>query len=230
MINVDKILVTHYAKLSDRKPRLEEDFKAMGLSQQVDWITTEPSDLGDLSRYYEFSEETWARKVGSLKYPSGCSKPRDITPQELSLVVKHYRAYELIVENNYESALVLEDDVVFCKDFVNHFNYFLELSPDDWDMIFIGSGAGLRIHPSLLKEGQCAYLKPHPATKCTDSYLITQKAAKILKDTMLPMTLGADFELNYQLYKNDFKVYWWEPPVITQGSQIGMYKSAIQEL
>lgn len=230
MINVDKILVTHCAKLVDRKPRLEEAFKAIGLNEQVSWITTEPTDLGDLSRYYEFSEETWARKVGSLKYPSGSSKPRDITPQELSLVVKHYRAYELIVENSYETALVLEDDVVFCEDFSRYFNDFLEGTPKDWDMIFVGSGAGLRIHPSLLEEGQTAYLKPHPATKCTDSYLITQRAAKILKDTMLPLTLGADFELNYQLYKNDFKVYWWDPPVIAQGSQIGIYKSAIQDL
>jgi GR25 family glycosyltransferase involved in LPS biosynthesis len=228
MLNVDRIFVAHCTKLAERKPKVEEALSSLQLSEQTSWIETEPYDLDDIDKYYKFSGEIWDEKVGSLKYQSGCSDPRHITPQELSLVVKHYRAYELIVDAGYESALVLEDDVVFCKGFVNYFNSFLESTPKDWDMIFIGSGAGLRIPKRLLKPNQNAYLKSHPATKCTDSYIITNKAAKILKDTMLPMTLGADFELNYQLYKNDFKVYWWEPPIVAQGSQIGMYKSAIQ--
>ena len=156
MLNVDKIFVTHCTKLADRKPKIKEALTEIDLESLVEWVETEPYDVKNLDDYYKFSEEIWDEKVGSLNYPSGTSKPRHITPQELSLVIKHYRAYELIVEADCRTALVLEDDVIFCKGFVNYFNSFLESTPEDWDMIFIGSGAGLRVPQDLIEPDKHA--------------------------------------------------------------------------
>ena len=107
-------------------------------------------------------------------------------------------------------------------------NQNIERTPEDWDYIFIGSGCNLRINPKLVLPEKVAYKKEHPATKCTDSYCITFSAAKRVLSTILPFTLPIDFELNYQLERHDMNVYWWEPPIVVQGSQCGLYDSELQ--
>jgi len=37
-----------------------------------------------------------------------------------------------------------------------------------------------------------------------------------------------DFELNYQMCSHQMNVYWWEPPIVKQGSQCGLFKTEIQ--
>ena len=56
---------------------------------------------------------------------------------------------------------------------------------------------------------------------------LTSGLKKVL-DTIIPFTFPIDFELNYQLSLHDMNVYWWEPPIVQQGSQCGLHRSAIQ--
>ena len=66
----------------------------------------------------------------------------------------------------------------------------------------------------------------HPASNCSESYLIKPFMAKKLLES-LPFNLSYDWELAYQLYKHAASVYWWIPPLISQGSKNGKYQSAI---
>ena len=84
---------------------------------------------------------------------------------------------------------MLEDDVLFTDNFTEIFNKNLESTPEDWDYIFPGSGCDLRVPKAKLEEGKIAYLKNHPATKCTDSIIIKLDAAKILKTLILGLYL-----------------------------------------
>ena len=54
------------------------------------------------------------------------------------------------------------------------------------------------------------------------------EAAKKILSTIIPFTFPIDFELNYQMELHDMNVYWWEPPLVAQGSQCGVFGSAIQ--
>ena len=134
-----------------------------------------------------------------------------------------------MLRNNISSALVLEDDAVFDKSFVNEFNMNLYRTPKDWDFIFIGSGCDLRVENRKIQEGKVAYLRDHPASKCTDSYVISIDSARKVLDTINPFSFPIDFELNYQMALHNMNVYWWEPPLVRQGSQCGLYKSKIQQ-
>jgi GR25 family glycosyltransferase involved in LPS biosynthesis len=136
--------------------------------------------------------------------------------------------YQDIATGTAESCLILEDDVVFAENFTEQFNKSLKNTPEDWDMICIGSGCNLRISSDRLIPGQIAYKKQHPASKCTDSYIITKKAAEKICKTIVPFNFPIDWELNYQLWHHNMNVYWWEPPVTKQGSQCGLYGSEIQ--
>ena len=58
--------------------------------------------------------------------------------------------------------------------------------------------------------------------------IIKKDAAKKVLATFDQWNLPADWEFNYQLKAHDLKVYWWEPPVVAQGSQCGVYDTTIQ--
>jgi len=212
MLDVNQIYMAHYTPLKERKEKILND-----IHFEMKWFECEPTE-----KYWTDDKETWDRKV--IPY----SPHRELRQSEISLAHKHIEIYKDIVENQYTTSLVLEDDVILHDNFESMFNMFLTKTPDDWDFIYIGNGCNLRIHPSLLIPGQTAYKVNHPASKCTDSYCITLDAATKILETITPFTFPIDFELNYQMKLHNMNVYWWEPPLVTQGSQCGMYTSKIQ--
>lgn len=224
MLMVNKTYVTHYAPLEDRKAKLEKDLDALGV--EAAWFEQEPT-TGQLVAMHHNTERSWVTKTRDLDY-GGPIPWKYLSKAEISLAFKHIRVLQDIVRNKVQTALVIEDDVVFDDDFVNKFNLNLMSTPKDWDMIFIGSGCDLRVPQYRIQEGTTAYLKAHPASKCTDSYLITYDSAERLCKTIIPFTMPIDFELNYQMKEHNMNVYWWDPPLIKQGSQCGLFESVIQ--
>jgi GR25 family glycosyltransferase involved in LPS biosynthesis len=220
---VEKIYIAHYTPLLERKKILLEELSKHSIN--ADWIEAEPEE-DDLKNKYD-SSLNWNVKISQLNLKEKHEK-RILKKSEISLAFKHIKIYEDIVKNNIKSALILEDDVILDKEFIKKFNLYLHMTPKDWDFIFIGSGCNLRIEQNKIKNGVVAYLKEHPASKCTDSYIIKGPTAKKLLSTITPFTFAIDFELNYQMLKHDMKVYWWEPPIVSQGSQCGMFRSEIQ--
>jgi GR25 family glycosyltransferase involved in LPS biosynthesis len=211
-MNLNKIYMVHYSPLVDRRQRILET-----IDFDMEWIISEPTE-----QYWTTDKQTWDYKV------TPTAPHRELRQSEISLSHKHVEVYKDIVKNQYERCLVLEDDVVLDPKFDELFDYQLGQTPDDWDFIFIGSGCNLRVPPERLKSSQTAYKMEHPASKCTDSYCITLSAAERILETIIPFTFPIDFELNYQMKLHDMNVYWWEPPLVRQGSQCGLYDSEIQ--
>ena len=226
MINVDKIIALHYKPLVNRKTLLSAFLKKYEL--KASWIDREPTKK-DGKKFYKYSEQEWKTKT-AFERPSSPhdTPPRELKDSEISLLFKHYLALKKIVREKIPITLLLEDDVLFSENFCETFNNNLKSTPDDWGYIFPGSGCQLRVPKALLEKDKIAYLQSHPATKCTDSMIIKLEAARKVLKTFKSWHLPADWEYNYQLYHHDLNVYWWEPPVFMQGSQTGIYKSAIQ--
>jgi glycosyl transferase family 25 len=214
--------VAHYTPLGERRARLEADLARAGIGAR--WLTRH--DREELTpelteRYYRRDDDLWRRKTFYTETPA-----RALRPAELSLAMKHVEIFRHVRDGAEPCALVLEDDVLLAPDFVARFDRYFAAAPDDLDFVFLGSCCDLRV-PAPSPDRHF-YLKATPATKCTDSYLVTRAAAARLCETILPLTLPIDFELNYQLHAHEMKVYWVEPPLTTQGSQNGTYASAIQ--
>ena len=149
----------------------------------------------------------------------------------------HLKAIEKIVENNYNTSLILEDDVIFNQNFEN-FDYLLNKTPKDFDIIFLGSSFSVYLldvhvpydnsHPIKI-NGDMVYEKVnHPKTRTVDAYILSLNAAKKLKNTISDFSHAFDFDLAYFIKQLDLKVYWWEPGLVCQGSQLGQYKSSIR--
>jgi GR25 family glycosyltransferase involved in LPS biosynthesis len=214
--------VAHYTPLRERRARLQADLAAHHIVAR--WMTRH--DREDLTaevraRYYRRDDALWRRKT----FYTECA-PRALSPADLSLAIKHVEIYRQILEDGQPFALILEDDVLLAPDFAARFDRYFAHAPSDLDLVFIGSCCGLRVASAT--DDRHFYPKTTPATKCTDSYLISRAAAERLLRTMLPLTLPIDFELNYQLHAHGMTVYWLEPPLAAQGSQNGTYASAIR--
>lgn len=223
-----KIYIAHYTPLKDRKNSLSAMMGNNGITN-YEFVEGEPSEkFKSLFLEKENREFYWAKKIKNLNY--NCDiKFRDLKKSEISLIYKHLDIYAKISKSDYEYALVLEDDVIFHENFLNKIDLIFNETNSNFDLIFLGNGCGLRINPSIVNPLKLCYKKSHPASKCTDSYLISKKAAKIFLDNLRNICLPIDFELNYFMFKYDMVVYWAEPPIFEQGSQNGVFSSSLNE-
>jgi GR25 family glycosyltransferase involved in LPS biosynthesis len=215
-----KIFVLHYSKLVDRKKSIINQF--------------EKNNITD----YEFIEKYDINEIT----PSDSSM-FDINYKKstMSLILKHFYAYNEIANNTYDDALIFEDDAILCDNFIDKLNKYIEQLPKDYDMLFIGDGCNLHIEQNKIIPNKNIYEKclyptrwgGNGCSRCTDSYLISKKCAinlceyinKIIKINKIKE--AADFFINDAARDNNFKVYWAEPTIVKQGSQNNSFKSSI---
>jgi GR25 family glycosyltransferase involved in LPS biosynthesis len=210
-----KIFVAHYTKLTDRKPHMIQQFAKHGITD------------------YEFVEVYDKEQITK----SDASTFVKLTPPKVSLMLKHFHIYKQIADN-HENALILEDDVILADNFVEKLDRYMSQVPSTFDMVFIGNGCNLHIEKSRLKPDVFIYEKClHPTTwggdgisRCTDSYIVSKKCAiqlckEMEKRKVKKISLAIDWWLNAVARPNQFKGFWAEPTIVTQGSQIGMFQS-----
>ena len=212
-----KIFVLHYSKLLDRKKHILEQFKKHNITD------------------YEFIEKYDKDKI--TDYESNIFK-KTYKKSFMSLNLKHNYVYKLIAEN-YDNALIFEDDVILCDNFIEKLNNYITELPEDYDMLFIGDGCNLHIEQHKLISNKNIYekcLEPTSwggdgASRCSDSYIISKKCANKLCEYINNLTFKInhpiDWWLNIAARDNNFKVYWAEPTIVTQGSQNGLFRRSI---
>ena len=175
----------------------------------------------------------------------------DIEKVKLSMcsnISKHILSYHKIVNSDYNYNLILEDDVIILDNFKENLNKYLNELPKDFDMLFIGNGCNLHIKKELLKNNKHIYLKDNKSFKqgardatrncdgssrCSDSYIISKKCCikiiehvKNINESSDIINVNSDWWLNKLIRLYDFKVYWAEPTIVTQGTQNGTYNSS----
>lgn len=229
MLNVEKIFILHYTKLVERKKRLDAMLSHFNIEAEY-FLDYDQEDLTPqiIEEYYKPDETEYERKINDL-YGSRAAPYRELNIAQISCTIKHYNCIKKVAEETKEYGLVLEDDVIFVEGFVEKFNLFLQETPSDWDAIFLGCCAGLRVPSIFLKEGVCAYRMEDPASRGGDSYLLKTSAAQKIISTMKPFTTISDWELAAQLHQHNLKTYWWEPPLVVQGSENGLYKTTLND-
>jgi|TARA_R100000008_G_scaffold86135_1_gene78054 GR25 family glycosyltransferase involved in LPS biosynthesis len=226
-----KTYIVHYTKLKDRRHYMDLQLDKLGITAEY----IEDYDQEDLTpeiinSVYEKSPENYEGKIKGL-WNEEEFKYRELVLPEISCTIKHFEAVKRVAEDEGEYGFILEDDVVFSKYFNEKFEENLRATPENWDAIFVGSGCGFDFQKFKLSDSERVspncFLVGHPATNCAEAYLIKKKTAKAIIDSVYPFNLISDWELAYQFYKLDHKVYWWCPSLIEQGSKNGMYESTL---
>lgn len=210
-----KVFIVHYNKLIDRKKHILEQLKKHNITD------------------YEFIEidrdELYKQNVSMFK--------ANYSNSQIAISLSHFYAYTQIC-NNLDNGLIFEDDVILSDKFTDIFNIYMTQLPRDYDMLFLGDGCNLHIERHKLIPNKYIYEKClHPTTwggdgagRCVDSYLVSKKCAIKLCEYIdnLPYKIESpiDFWLNNAARDNNFKVYWAEPTIVTQGTQNGLFQSS----
>ena len=230
-MNLNRCHIIHYTKLESRKNFLDVQLSIAGL--QGNYITDfdqEALTPKVIEQFYEKNPTTHDSKIEKLWDPS-VHTYRELNTPEISCTIKHFEALRLIAESPEDYGLILEDDVVFREGFVEEFDHCLSLTPNDWDAVFIGSGCGESFQRHKLRESEKinehCFLVGHPATNCAEAYLVKKEMADKIYKSAQPFHLISAWELAYQLFKFNAKVYWWTPSLIEQGSKNGRYESTL---
>ena len=177
---IDKIFICHWDKLTDRK---EELIKV--LSEE---------NIFDYEFVCDYDKDTWSEEEIKYDFPKIFEVVegygRKLKSSEISLSLKHVKIIREVAEK-YEYALVLEDDVILCDNFVEEFLESHNQLPDDWDIAWVGTCCGLHAPTS---EGKRVYRVN--GSRCTHAYAISNIGAKKVLSELKYCNTGSDFFFN----------------------------------
>lgn len=217
-----RTVILHYKPLTERKENIIKQMQHYGFSN---YFFYEEFDAEDINAYVieKYYDRTQIAKKAKEAYGIHVNSIIDLNMRQMSLDMKFGKVFEILSEYDDEYFLIVEDDVIFCENFVEKFNDYFKRCPKDFDVVYMGNG--INLIPENITPDNNFYVKSHPASKCSDSIFLTKKALMDLNKTWFPFSLGSDFELSYHHVLHQHKVYWWYPTLIIQGSQNGTYKS-----
>lgn len=212
-----KIFVIHYKKLVDRKNHMLKQFEKYNITD------------------YEFIE---IDRDELQKYDLSIFEEKFTNPQK-AIFLSHCYAYNQI-KDNYDEALIFEDDVILSDNFITIFNNYLKELPSYYDMLFIGNGCNLHIPKDNLIANKYIYEKCLEATdwggdgcgRCIDSYLVNKKCAiklcEYINNITYKININTDWWLNRAARDINFKVYWAEPTITMQGSENSLFNKSYE--
>ena len=99
--------------------------------------------------------------INRFKAVDGNSLPKNVngfmTPSRTALVLTNIQILEEAIKNNYQSILILEDDVEFTKQ-VTDMKSFFDSLPEDWDMLYFGGNHNTHVGskpPAIINDKVC---------------------------------------------------------------------------
>lgn len=135
-----------------------------------------------------------------------------MTPSRMALVQTNVQIIEEAIKNDYDSILILEDDVEFGPQVVEMDSYFDSL-PDDWDMLYFGGNHNTHVGsppPNIVNEKVC---KLHN-TYSTHCVAINKRAFQKVLDRIKKCDNALD--VIYVELQNQLNVYSFYPVIATQ--------------
>jgi GR25 family glycosyltransferase involved in LPS biosynthesis len=208
MLEVDKIYICNWKKLSDRKDRLISHLRDHGI-QDYEWVDN-------------YDKDNWNLEEIVKDYPrifDATEEGRYLKYSEISLLLKHCWILK-DAYHKYDTIMVLEDDVVLVNDFVNRFNLYKKQLPENWDICWVGTCCDLEAN---LIDGLNVY--PASGSRCTHAFIVSQNCIKKVVDDLKNCFEPADFFYNTLIKKFNLSNWWFEPSLAFQNSE---YQTTIQ--
>lgn len=230
--NIDKIYITHWAKLIDRKKYLTERFKFLNIEDKVIWMEKwdkRNCNSSEFTHLYEKGRiDLWVERGNIKHYQMDKNTYRDLCDAEIFNFLNHIECYKDAIKNNYEKILILEDDIILPDNFIENLNKYMEqlIKIPNWDAMFIGTYLKDITHVKEPKQ-ITSHLFLTNSSNTVDSYILnTNTIKKILNSDIFPFVYPIDFEFNYWIKNLNLQVYWGMPGITHQGS-LTHYKSSV---
>lgn len=206
MINIEKLFIIHFEKLTDRKKYLNAHIENYGFINEYIFSNDEiDQKIFELSKYYKYNSSIY---------------DRNLSKGEICVSTQHINAYINMLDNNIKYALIIEDDAIFCDKFLENLQKITNKLPIDFDMCFISECCNLHATNgySLINKSN--------TSRCVSGYIVNSKCIPYVLST-LPFQYPIDWHLNFINRNNELQFYWSEPCIISQGSEF-VYKSNLR--
>ncbi|MCR4957838.1 MAG: glycosyltransferase family 25 protein [Prevotella sp.] len=210
-----KTFVIHPDRLKERGEHIDRMMKSLGMDYE---FVNEGHDDNHIQalidQYMKDGREQLHRRI-----------PRALC------TLSHFLAYERIVADGLEGALVLEDDIALDNDFVARFEQSLKEYREHYadKSIFISyEDSALRFVPrSQRVKGQMLY--PAKKGRMAGCYFINDKAAKAVVEQLKAerCDLAIDWYHNDLINKGLLQCLWCQPTIATQGTFSGAFASSL---
>jgi hypothetical protein len=109
----------------------------------------------------------WDGYVQVLKEPK-LFEPYYMTPGQIGCAMSHYALWKSLENSPSDEFLILEDDALFCDNFIDKFNHFYESLPPGWKLAYLGCQEDFSSGKSV-PINDCVGVHPKPYT--THAYL-----------------------------------------------------------
>ena len=236
MDNITEIpfFIIHYTHLTDRKVFLSKQLELMGI-KNIEWVTEKEISHYNVTKVYDPSIERFKKRVSTDFGKLIKCDYMHLKRNEIEVTIQHFEALTRIHQRGLENAIILEDDVVFERNFVKRMNRYNKQLPMDYDIFYFGRGCGaLHIKRNISEKIQGAFYKKNVfkrynfQSRYADSYMVSKKALGKFIPPFESFQCPIDWEMNYLQIKYEMNIYWGEPTLSSQGSSIGKYKSGLR--
>jgi len=209
---LDGVLVVNVKSFTERRAHIEAELAKVGLKAEF---------------VHEFDADEIDAQTDARYYAPGLN----MTMGHKSCGLKHIAIMERVVQRNWKHCLVLEDDAMLHKDFRQGVERTLaELASYEGQpsVAFVGCGGNWYTPRSQRRKDQ--YLYPAQKGRLTDSYIIGAPAARLRLDWVNShkMTEAIDNAFNTMDREMGITMLWLEPPVVDQGTKLGLFSSALE--
>ena len=210
-----KTLVIHPTHLKERGEHLDRMLRDIGL--EYDIVNEGDDDMRVkeyLEKYLKNGQEEMLRKV-----------PRSLC------TISHFLAYELILSEGLEGALVLEDDILLHKNFKIKFEQSIKEYQRHYQnerIIISYEDSPLWLVPRSQREkGRMLY--PGYRDRLSGAYFINKHAAKAILEDLQAKRCDRAIDLyHYQLIQEKIINYLWcHPALATQGTATGAFETSL---
>lgn len=196
-MNIPYIYIIHYKPLINRRKYIENYFNSNQITN------------------YEFRDHYQRENLTKELAEFYCTKP--LTPPYICITIEHIETYKEIIKQNFDGwVLILEDDAIFCDNFINRINEYLDYVPADADYLDISDYLIRFYIPN--PQGKWTKL---PHTRTNIGYLIKRQTCEKILQTIIPFNEGIDHELNKQIKLHNLNVYHIDEPLILIGHHYG---------
>ena len=135
-----------------------------------------------------------------------------ILPSELGLVLTNIHILKEAKEKNYNSILILEDDVVF-TDEINNISQYMEKLPSNWDMLYFGGNHNTHMGvkpPQTINDKVCKLHNTYTTHCIGINKTIFDILLKVLEKYRHPL------DVEYANMQKIFNIYSFYPAMALQ--------------
>lgn len=210
LLPLDGILIINPRNFEERRQSIERQLQPLGFGYEF----IHSYDVCDLDAAI------------SSKYFGGSH----LSPGQQSCALKHLQALRLIVDRDWQRALILEDDAILIPQFIHGLQAALLESArfDPPYVLLIGSGGNQYTPRRRRVPGQCLYRADRG--RLAEAYVLGSQAARLRVEWIERhgISLPIDNQFDQIDREQNIALYWLEPPVVEQGSKNGQFQSVLE--